>query len=195
MEKGLKQEDGSFIILKKDTLKELKPERTEQISLMQFVDSSSVAPIYYNHHYYVTPQKEADKAYFLLLAALAKYKQAAVGQFVLRDRDAVCLIQPYGDILLLSTLHYAYELLAVPSMKEAPRISSQELDLAQLLMKRLYQKEFDIADFHDTFVTRLKKALKQKGAGKPAKRKPKKEAPGSLMDALRASLEQPGRRS
>ncbi len=195
--KGLKLEDGSYFILEQESLKELKPEKTDAITIVQFVDTNAVAPIYYDKHYYVAPQKESDKAFFLLMAALAKYKQAAVGQFVMRDKDAVCLIQPYGDGLLLSTLNYAYEILPMKELDKVPKVTSKELELAHMLMKKLYNKTFDIADFKDTFAARLQRAIKRKKEGKVIKVK-KLKKPGkptaSLMDTLRASVEQTGSR-
>ncbi len=194
--KGMKLDDGSFITFKPEELKELKPERTQAISIGKFVDAHEVAPLYFDKHYYVVPQSDSDKAYFLLTAALAKYKQAAIGQFVMRDKDAVCLIQPYGDGLLLTTLNYAYEILPMPTYKEMPKISSKELTLAHTLMKQLYSKSFDISAYKDTFADRLKKALIARKEGKVIK--PKKEVKPrpkvSLMDALRQSVEQGSKR-
>jgi DNA end-binding protein Ku len=191
--KGLKLEDGSFFILSPEAIKQLKPEKTDTIAIVQFVDSNVVAPIYYDHHYYVVPQKESSEAYFLLMAALAKYKQAAVGQFVLRDKDAVCLIQPYGETLLLSTLNYAYEILPIQPEKRVRKVTPKELELAHLLMQSLYAKQFDITEFKDTFAARLKQAIKAKKAGRVVTKveKPKKVTKATLMETLRASLEQP----
>ncbi len=193
--KGMKLDDGSYYVMSKESIQELKPEKTDTIDIVQFVDSDTVSPIYFDRHYYVVPQKKSDKAYFLFCAALAKYKQAAIGQFVMRYKDAVCLLQPYGDALLLTTLNYAYEIipLQADTLNEVPKVTTKELELAHMLIKKLYKKEFTIKSFKDTFAARLSRALKRKKEGKIIKVKkpaPPKISKESLMDSLRASLEE-----
>jgi DNA end-binding protein Ku len=194
--KGLKLKDGTYFVLTQENIKKLKPEKTDTIDVIEFVDTDAVSPLYYDQHYYMVPQKGTDKAFFLLAAALDRYKQSAVGQFVMRDKEYVCLVQPYQNALLLSTLNYDYEIKHIEQVEElkAPaKVSEQELKLAYLLMNKLYKKSFDISDFKDTFATKLAHALKAKEKGKiVAIEKPKKAAKpqASLMDALKASLKE-----
>ncbi len=192
--KGLKLPDGSFFVITKENLKKLRPEKTETITVVEFVETRSVPPIYYDQHYYVTPQKSGQKAFFLLAAALKKFDQSAVAQFVLRDKDFVCLLQPYENGLLMTTLHYVYEIkqLDITNKIKAPaKLSEEELKLAELLMSKLYKKKFDISRFKDTFAARLAKAIKSKQEGKVVRVKDSKPAGTpevSLLEALRASI-------
>ncbi len=194
--KGLKLKDGSYFIMTQENIKKLKPEKTDTIDVIEFVDESAVSPLYYDSHYYVAPHKTSDKAFFLLVAALERTKQAAIGQFVMRDKEYVCLLQPYKHALLLSTLNYEYEikhLELIDDLKPPAKVQEQELKLAELLMSKLYKKTFDISDFKDTFATRLAHAIKLKEKGKVIEVEEKKpvHAPAvSLMDALKASLSQ-----
>lgn len=192
--RGLKLQDGSYFILTSENLKKLKPEKTDSINLAEFVDSNSIDPIYYNHHYYVVPSKKSDKAYFLFCAALKKAGKIAVGQFVLRDKEYVCAIQPYMNGLSLTTLNYAYEVQEISQFYDLPaheKISESELKLALLLMSKLYKKKFDISKFKDSFAQKLLQKIKEKKTSKKVVKKveePKRVSPG-LMQALRASLE------
>jgi len=192
--KGLKLPDGTYFVITQENLKKLKPEKTETINVVQFVKTNMIPVIYYNQHYYVVPQKSTNKAFFLLAAALKEFEQSAVAQFVLRDRDYVCLLQPYKTGLLMTTLFYDYEIKhpdLFNSLKVPSKLDKEELKLAKLLMNKLYKKKFDISHFKDTFATRLAKAIKLKQEGKRVKIEVEKPATApeiSLMEALRASL-------
>jgi DNA end-binding protein Ku len=191
--KGLKLPNGSYFVMTQEALKELKPTKTDTIDIVEFIDKGIVPPVFYDTHYYVAPQKETDKAYALFCAALTKYKKAAIGQFVLRDKDAVCLIEPYENALLLTTLNYSYEIvpLEVPKEEASVKITSKELELAHLLIEKLSKKTFNIEQFKDTFVSRLKRAIESKKKGKVVKIEkiaPPHRPSQSLMESLKASL-------
>jgi DNA end-binding protein Ku len=194
--KGLKLKDGTYFILTQENIKKLKPEKTDTIDVVEFVETAAVSPLYYDQHYYVAPHKKSDKAFFLLAAALDRAKQAAIGRFVMRDKEYVCLLQPYKNALLLSTLNYEYEIKHIEQIDELKlpaKINEQELKLAELLMHKLYKKKFDISEFKDTFATRLAQAIKLKEKGKIIELPEKKPAvapEASLMDALKESLSQ-----
>lgn len=194
--KGLKLPDGTYFVLTQENLKKLRPEKTDTVDVIEFVDTRAVSPVYYDQHYYVVPQKSADKAFFLLAAALAELEQSAVAQFVMRDKDYVCLLQPYESAMLMTTLNYAYEIKhldLLDELKPPAKLDKQELQLAEMLMKKLYKKKFDISHFKDTFASKLAHAIKLKQEGKIVeveKPKPTAAPEVSLMDALRESLKQ-----
>lgn len=114
--KGLKLPDGSYFIITPDNLKKLKSQKTDTVDIMEFVDLAAISPVYYDQHYYMAPQKSTEKAFFLFAKALAKRNWAAIGQFVMRDKEYVCLLQPYGNALLLTTLNYEYEIKHIPKL-------------------------------------------------------------------------------
>ncbi len=198
--KGLKQSDGSYFVITKEQLAKLKPETTQSIEITEFVPAETIKPIYINNHYYVTPAKAQEKSFYLFIKALHTSGKVAIGDFVMHEREHVCAISPHGNMLLLSTLHYAYEIKTVkdaaPS-KKLPLIATDELRLAKELIQKMSKKTFDISKYKDTFAQRLSKAIKQSKKVKPQKAKaPKasktrsnsKEKEATLMTALRASL-------
>ncbi len=65
--KGMKMADGSYFVMTQENIKALKPEKTDTIDIVQFVDGGTVSPLYYDQHYYVVPQKSSDKAYFFFV--------------------------------------------------------------------------------------------------------------------------------
>ena len=204
--KGLKQENGTYAILTQEKLKALKPKTTDAISIVEFVNSAQIEPIYLENHYYMGPEKAGEKSFYLFKKALEQSGTVAIGTFVMREKQYVCVINPYDTTMLLTTLNYAYEirpLAEVPNLKEAPKkLEPEQLRLAQDLINALTKKKFDLSQFKDTFVQELKAALKsskkEKIKTKKEKNMPllkKKKDESSLMSALRASLKAPGKNS
>jgi DNA end-binding protein Ku len=198
--KGFELSKGHYFVLTQDALRALKPEKTDTVNIIAFVDAYRVDPVYFDAHYYAAPG-QAQQAYTLFSHALGASDKVAIGQFVMRDRSHLCMIQNYHTGLLLTTLHYAYEVRPVDKIaefnkKEAP-VTSAELKLAQQLIAQLTKKSFDITIYKDTFAQELKEAIKKKSGGKivsiaqeqkkESSRRVKKE-PSALMDVLRASL-------
>lgn len=197
--KGLKVDTDHYIILTPEKIKSLKPEKYDTINISEFVPTSQIPPIYYEHHYYIMPS-DMHKAYFLFARALGEMNQAAIGQFVMREKEHVCAIQPYGQGLLLSTLNYAYEIQPIKftSTAKKEKFNQHEVALATQLIKQLAQKKFDISDFKDSFIEKLKKAINKKKK-EPIKRKmAKKETrkahvpktAHSLITTLKESLKE-----
>lgn len=192
IEKGIQLSDGNYFIISKENLKKLKPEKTDSIAIVEFVDTRAIDPILYAEHYYIVPSKTPYNAFFLFIKALDELDRVAIGQFVLRDKEYVCVLRPYKGALLLTTLNYGYEIRALPLLKElkAPKISSKELQLAEELIKKLSKKTFNIDQFKDTFITKLKAHIRAAKKGKkPIKQqRVKKEISGTLTKVLEASL-------
>lgn len=201
--KGLKLADGSYFILTKEALAQLKPHTTDTIDIIEFVKADQIKPIYLEHHYYLAPAKEHEKAFYLLKSALEKSGTVAVGTFVMRDKQYVCAINSYDEILLLSTLNYAYEIRPVEGMQmratPAATLSADELKLALQLVAQRTVKKFDLAQFKDTFAQHLleaiKKSKRKKRGAKKKVEKPiaRKKERSSLLAGLRASLIAPAR--
>lgn len=200
VEKGIEYERGKYFILTKEHIEQLKPVKTQNIVITEFVDAVTISPIYYDKHYYALPAKADERAYFLFNKILGNSNKVAVGTLILREKEYPVAIQAHeNNSLLLSTLNYAYEIRPVtdvPELKKVPTIQVKELKLAEQLIKMLYKKKFNIAHFKDTFAQNLK-ALLKKSAGKLPKTQTVKKAgvkskankPAStLMDILQASI-------
>ncbi len=192
--KGLEIAKNKYVIMEKEDLEQLKPKRTDDIEIIEIIDSWQVDPVYYDHHYFLGPDSEKEKAYFLFKHALEQSAKAAIGRFVMREREHVCAIEAYKEGLLLTTLNYAHEIRDIKKMdhiEEAPTLKQQEINLAAQLIEKLQKKEFDITEFEDTYLDELKEMVKKKMKGriievKAAAKKVKKEE--NLIEALKASL-------
>ncbi|MEX0966398.1 MAG: Ku protein [Bacteroidia bacterium] len=192
--KGLEIAKGEFLVFTKEELEKIKPEKSDQIEIEEFVDLKEIDPIYYNKPYFIAPAKAKEKAYFLFKEVLKTSDKVAIGRFVMREKEYISAIRDFDNGLILSTLNYKYEVRDVNDIKqleEPPRLNKKELELAISLVNQLYEEEFHVEKFKDTFAEQLKKMMEKKE--KTYIEEPKAESTGkgkSLMDALKASLEQ-----
>lgn len=192
--KGYEVSKGEFITIDDKELQKIKPKSKDSIEIKEFVDSNQIDPIFFDKHYYVGPSKKGDKTYFLFKEILQQKAKAAIGKFVMREKEYVCAMDSYREGILLTTLNYAYEIRdisKIEELKERPDISKQELELGIELINKLSVKEFDISDFKDTYANKLKELIRKKEKGETIEvsEEPKAETKEkNLVEALKASL-------
>lgn len=193
--KGMELSDGSFFVITQEKLEKLKPERTDEIKITEFIDPDLIAPIYYDSHYYLAPNKVTEKAYFLLIKIMNDLDRVAIGTFVMREKEYVCVIQPYEHGLLITTLNYEYEIRPISRIEQLavtvlPKVTKKEEQLAEQLVKKMTKKKFDISHFHDTFAEKLREQIKRAAAGKKLLVKRAKKAVKAREANLLESLEE-----
>lgn len=193
--KGLEIKKGTFFIIDTKVLRSLRLEKTDTITIDEFVDHTLIDPIYYEKHYYIVPTKKSEKAYFLFKKALESTQKSAIGTFVMRDREHVCAINAYEEGLLLSTLNYSYEIIPLSNialLQRPPSISTHELKLAQQLIGQRTVKTFNISEYKDSYALKLAALLKKGTTIKALPRGAKKiTAPSDnhLLENLKKSLQ------
>jgi DNA end-binding protein Ku len=100
---------ASSTILADEELREVAPERSTGIEIQEFVNEAEISSLYFEKPYYLEPDKGAGKAFALLREALMKTGKVGIAQFVLRNRDSLCMLRPYGQGLVLNALRFASE--------------------------------------------------------------------------------------
>ena len=68
--KGYEIAPDQYVIMTRDELEEIDPKKTRAIEIEDFVDLDEIDPIYFDHPYYLGPDKGAEKAYKLLVKAM-----------------------------------------------------------------------------------------------------------------------------
>jgi DNA end-binding protein Ku len=193
--KGIDLGKGKYFVPTKEQLEAIKPEKSDSIDIVEFVNQDQIDPIYFHSHYYIGPAKEKEKTYFLFKEILHRTARTALGRFVMREKEYVCAIKAYRGGLLLTTLNYPYEIRdikKVDNISSAPKIQDAELKLAQELINKLYKDEFYMGDYKDDFAEEMEKMLEKAAKGqvieaaKVTKSVRKEE---NLIAALKASLD------
>ena len=194
--KGYEFSKDQYVLFTPDEVKALDEKATNTIDIAEFVPLAAVDRIYLEKLYYLGHGKGGERAYKLLVAALADTGRAALGQYSARGKQYLSLVRPMGDILVMEQLHYQGE---IRSADDVPRsevtLKDAELALARQLIEQGSVDEFHPQNFHDTVRERVLEAIQQKVDGQDITSEPS-QAPETkiidLMDALKASLAKRG---
>lgn len=193
--KGYKLNDD-YVILEDQDFEDASPEKSRTIDIENFVKMSEINPMLFENSYYAQADKQGQKAYRLLFEALQKSKMAGLGQFVLRQKEHLCLIYAQNDVIVISRIRFAQEIRDSSEIDTNPDVglSKKETDVAMALIKQ-YTTEFNIDQYKDTYTDDLLKIIKAKAKGKrPTIKKltPQKPKSDDLYEQLMESLNKKG---
>jgi DNA end-binding protein Ku len=197
--KGYEIGKERYVVIAPDELESLDPERTRTIEIEDFVEEAEIDPIYYDHPYYLAPGTGAEKAYRLLLEAMKEAGRVAIARVVIRNKEQLVAIRPSGEVLTMSTMNFADEVVSPEVIEEIgaqdgekATATKRELDMAQQLIDSL-TADFDPSKYHDTYRERVLELIERKAAGEEiavAPEAPEPAAVPDLMAALEASLQE-----
>jgi DNA end-binding protein Ku len=194
--KGYEVDDGEYVVIDPKELEKFAPEATRRIDISDFVDLDEIDPIYYDHPYFLAPDKGGDKAYALLLKAMDDAGKVAIGRVVIRTKEYLAAIRPYGSkALALETMLFPDEIDDVSEVPGIPgrsaKVTPQELKMAKQLIESL-SSEWEPDKYEDTHRKRVLDFIKKKAKGKTIEiehHEKERPAVADLMEALRASVE------
>jgi DNA end-binding protein Ku len=193
--KGFELGKGSYVIVTPEELDALDPERTRTIDIEDFVDLEEIDPIYYDHPYYLVPDKGAEKAYGLLLNAMEASGKVAIARVVIRSKEALVAIRPAGELLTMETMLFHDEVVPHDDLDDLPdakvlKASDRELRMAQQLIDSL-SSDFDPSKYRDEYRDKVLDLIERKAQGEEIAVQAEAPAPAKvpdLMAALEASL-------
>ena len=190
--KGYEFAKDQYVVLSTEELKAIEEKATQMIDVIEFVPLAKVDREYLEKVYYLGPDKGADRAYRLLVAALLDTGKAALGQYAARGNQHLVLLRPLNGVLVMEQLHYADEVrptseVTIPEGEVKP----MELALAKQLIEQTTNENFEPQKYKDTVRERILETIQRKVDGQDITTD---IAPDSgskiidLMDALKASL-------
>ena len=193
--KGYELASGNHVIITDDELAAIDPKASRTIDLLEFVDLSSIDPLYYDSAYYLGPDPMSVKPYALLQRAMASAGKVGIARFVMRGKEHLCALRPDEGALVLSTMRYADEVrsrLDIAELDEVAEadVSAAEVAMAEQLIASL-EAEFDPERYHDTYREKVLEIVEAKARGEEVVEPT--EAPAAtnvvdLMAALQASV-------
>ncbi len=107
--KGYEYAPDQYVVLSRDELSELEPQRSRAIEIQDFVDLDEIDPIYFDHPYYLGPDKGAERAYALLVEAMEESHKVAIARFVLRNKEHLAAMRPMDGVMTMATMRFADE--------------------------------------------------------------------------------------
>jgi DNA end-binding protein Ku len=194
--KGYEIAPDQYVVLTREELEELDPKKTRAIEIQDFVDLDEIDPIYFDHPYYLGPDKGAEKPYALLVKAMADSNKVAIARFVLRNRESLAAIRPMGKVLTMATMRFADEVVSPDELDDVvpengQRIGKREIEMARQLIESL-SADFAPEKYRDEYREELVSLIERKARGEEVveavSEEPKPTKAPDLMAALEESL-------
>src|SRR5207248_5929651 len=158
-ERGYEYAKGKYVPISEDDLEHLPVKTVHTVEISNFVKLDDVDPIYYDKAYYLAPEETGVKAFALLRQALEETGRAAVAKVAIRDKESLCLVRPYQDVLSMDTLFYANEIRSTKHIAvDGAGVSPKEIQMAISLIENL-SDSFDPERYHDEYQAALKKLI------------------------------------
>jgi DNA end-binding protein Ku len=193
--KGFELTKERYVVITPEELDSIAPEKTRAIDIEDFVDLEDIDPIFYDHPYYLVPDKGAGKAYGLLLEAMRESGKVAIARVVIRSKEQLVAIRPAGDVLTMETMLFHDEVVPTDDLDGVPdasdlKTSDRELKMAQQLIASL-SSDFEPSKYSDEYREKVLELVERKAEGQEIAIQPEAEEPAKvpdLMAALEASL-------
>ena len=194
--KGYEIAPEQYVVITRDELEELDPKKTRAIEIKDFVDLDEIDPIYFDHPYYLGPDKGAEKAYALLVKAMEDARKVAIARFVLRSKENLAALRPMDGVMTMATMRFADEVVSPDEISDEldsadGEPTKKELEMAKALIDSL-AADFDASQYRDEYRDEVLALIERKAKGEKvvaaASEAPSPTKAPDLMAALEESL-------
>lgn len=166
--KGIKQEDGDYVVLSEEQIKAAYPKATQTIEIESFVKAAEIDFVLLEKPYYLEPSgKGADKVYALLRESMREAGVVGIARVVMHTTEHLAALIPSGPALILNTIRWASEIRSVSELKlpadgkTAASLKPGELKMAAQLISDMTVK-WKPADYAENFSAAVEKLVNRK---------------------------------
>jgi DNA end-binding protein Ku len=181
--KGIKQDDGDYVILTEDQIKAAYPKSTQTIEIESFVKAGEIPFTLLETPYYLDPIGKGEKVYALLREAMAEAGVIGIARVVMHTKEHLAALMPSGAALVLNTIRWASEIrpadeLKLPAQgKTAAGLKPAELKMAAQLISDM-TGPWKSEDYSDKFGDAVQELVNKKvAAGETETVTPLEDAP------------------
>jgi DNA end-binding protein Ku len=189
--KAFEVSKGEYVYLEDEDFEAARVDGYKTMELSDFVPYDEIDPIYFEKTFYLGPQEGAEKVYSLLVKAMENSELAALGTYIMRDREHLGCLRVRDGALTLEKMFFADEIRDIKEVKpKKAAVGKAELEMAEELIDR-FRGRFKPEKYKDTYTAALKKIVKAKQQGKEVHVAPAEEEEAEvtdLMEALKASI-------
>lgn len=115
--KGIKQDDGDYVILSEEQIKSAYPKSTQTIEIESFVKASEIQFTLLETPYYLEPIGKGEKVYALLRESMAEAGVIGIARVVMHTKERLAALIPSGAALVLNTIRWASEIRPMEELK------------------------------------------------------------------------------
>ena len=165
--KGVKQDDGNYVVLSEEQIKAAYPKATQTIEIESFVNASEIPFILLERPYYLEPTGKAEKVYALLREAMREAGVIGIARVVMHSKEHLAALIPSGPALMLNTIRWANEIRPVDELKlpaegkTAAGLKAAELKMAAQLISDMTGR-WNAADHTDRFTDAVHELVNRK---------------------------------
>jgi DNA end-binding protein Ku len=190
--KGYEYAPGQYVVITDEDLERVPLKTVRSIEIEQFTkaERDDAAVRFVKSAYYLEPDKIGRKAFNLLKTVLENEELTAICKVVIKDREALAALDPFGDTMLMTTLHWPDEIRSTKELDlgdEDYDFKPAELKMAQQLVSAM-TAEFDPSQYKDEYREALETIIQAKVEGAETVEVEAPEESGKLID-LMAALE------
>jgi DNA end-binding protein Ku len=200
--KGIKQDDGDYVILSEDQIKAAYPKSTQTIEIESFVKASEIPFTLLETPFYLEPAGKGEKVYALLRESMLEAGVVGIARVVMHTKEHLAALIPSGAALVLNTIRWAGEIRPLDELKlpaegkTAAGLKPGELKMAVQLIGDM-TGPWKSDDYSDKFTEAILALVSKKvGAGETATVTPLEDVPAEagannvvdLTDLLAKSL-------
>jgi DNA end-binding protein Ku len=197
--RGYQVDSDRYVVVEDEELEALAPEKSREIDLKRFVPLPQIDPVYFDHAYFLAPERGAGKAYRLLAAIMEATQRVGIATFVMRGKEYLVAIIGEQGLLRAETLRFADELRspADVGLPEIETVKAAALRQVRQAIDAIASDALDRRALSDRQQSRLADLIERKRAkGIDVVAAPQDEAPDEdesaevidLMQILKQSL-------
>jgi DNA end-binding protein Ku len=190
--KGYEYAPDQYVVITDEDLEKVPLKTVRSIEIEQFTkrDEDEDSIRFVKQAYYIEPDKIGRKAFYLLKQVLEDEGLTAICKVVIKDREALAALDPFGKTLLMTTLHWPDEIRSTGELDlpaEEFDFKPAELQMARQLVSAM-TGPFEPENYKDEYREALMQIIEQKVEGKEVVEPEPVEETGKLID-LMAALE------
>jgi len=166
--KGIKQDDGDYVVLSDEQIKAAYPKSTQTIEIETFVEAAEIDLLLLEKPYYLEPSgKGSDKVYALLRESMREAGVIGIARVVMHTKEHLAALMPSGPALILNTIRWASEIRPMSELKlpadgkAAANLKPGDLKMAAQLISNMTGK-WQPADYTETFSAAVHELVKRK---------------------------------
>ena len=181
--KGIKQDDGDYVVLSEDQIKAAYPKSTQTIEIESFVKASEIPFTLLETPYYLEPIGKGEKVYALLRESMFAAGVIGIARVVMHTKEHLAALIPSGAALVLNTIRWASEIRPLADLKlpaegkTAAGLKPGELKMAAQLISDM-TGPWKSAHYSDKFSSAIQDLVSKKvAAGETETVTPLEDAP------------------
>jgi DNA end-binding protein Ku len=166
--KGIKQDDGDYVVLSDEQIKAAYPKSTQVIEIETFVKAAEIELVLLEKPYYLEPSgKGGDKVYALLRESMREAGVVGIARVVMHTKEHLAALIPSGPALILNTIRWASEIRPMSELKlpadgkAAANLKPGDLKMAAQLISNMTGK-WKPANYTENFSAAVHDLVKRK---------------------------------